>query len=166
MCVYLTGVHLMGVCLIGVYLMGVYLTGVHPMGVYLINVHLTGAHHKGVHLIGVYVMGVHLTDVYFMDVYMFPNPKRLLRKPPDPPPHKRWSICRDLSCKIRVFALRDKRSLWASAIGLLSYQSERSHTSRPQLGLRPGLRAASSQLPRSLVACDRCASCHQAAMGG
>src|SRR5271170_3967688 len=27
----------------------------------------------------------------------------------------RWSICRDLSCKIRVFALRDKRSLWAAA---------------------------------------------------
>jgi hypothetical protein len=27
----------------------------------------------------------------------------------------RWSICRDLSCKIQVFALRDKRSLWASA---------------------------------------------------
>src|SRR5271154_4972682 len=27
---------------------------------------------------------------------------------PDPPPYKRWSICRDLSCKIRVFALREK----------------------------------------------------------
>jgi hypothetical protein len=26
-----------------------------------------------------------------------------------------WSICRDPSCKIRVFALRAKRSLWASA---------------------------------------------------
>jgi hypothetical protein len=26
----------------------------------------------------------------------------------------RWSICRDLSCKMRVFALRDKRSLSAS----------------------------------------------------
>jgi hypothetical protein len=66
---------------------------------YLINVHLTG-----VHLIGVYLIGTHLIDVYFMDVYIFQNP----------PPYKRWSICRDLSCKIRVFALRDKRSLSAA----------------------------------------------------
>ena len=28
---------------------------------------------------------------------------------------KLWSVCRDLSCKIRVFALRVKRSLLASA---------------------------------------------------
>jgi hypothetical protein len=62
--------------------MGVYLTGVHLMGVYLTGVHL---------------MGVHLIDVYFMDMYMFPNLKRLWRKPPDPLPHKLWSICRDLS---------------------------------------------------------------------
>jgi hypothetical protein len=46
-----------------------------------------------VQLIGVYLMGVHLIDVYFMDVYMFPNPKRLWGKPPDPPPYKWWSIC-------------------------------------------------------------------------
>src|SRR5271156_136709 len=31
----------------------------------------------------------------------------------------RWSICRDLSCKIRVFALRDKRSLAEEFIYLL-----------------------------------------------
>jgi hypothetical protein len=67
--------------------------------VYLINVHLTD-----VHLIGVYLMGVHLIDVYFMDVYMFPNPKGLWAKSPDPPPYKRQSICRDMSCKMRVFA--------------------------------------------------------------
>jgi hypothetical protein len=59
------------------------------MDVYLINVHLTG-----VYLMGVYLMGVHLIDVYFMDVYI-----------PNPPPYERWSIWRDLSCKIRVFAL-------------------------------------------------------------
>jgi hypothetical protein len=35
--------------------------------------------------------GIYLVDVYFMDMYI--------------PPYKRWSICRDLSCKIRVFAL-------------------------------------------------------------
>jgi hypothetical protein len=27
----------------------------------------------------------------------------------------RWLICRDLSCKLRVFALRDKGPLWAAA---------------------------------------------------
>jgi hypothetical protein len=42
----------------------------------------------GVQLIGVYLIGVHLIDVYFMNVYMFPNPKRLWGKPPDPPPYK------------------------------------------------------------------------------
>jgi hypothetical protein len=39
------------------------------------------------------------------------TPERFWEKPPDLPPYKRWcgaSICRDLSCKIRVFALRDK----------------------------------------------------------
>jgi hypothetical protein len=86
------------------HLIGVYLTGVHPMSVYLINVHLTGVHLTGVHLMGVYLMGVHLIGVYFMDVYMFPNPKGLWAKSPDPPPYKRRSICRDMSCKMRVFA--------------------------------------------------------------
>jgi hypothetical protein len=42
-----------------------------------------------------YLMGVHLTDVYFMDVYI-----------PNLPLYERWSIYRDLSCKIRVFALQ------------------------------------------------------------
>jgi len=66
------------------------------MGVYLISVHLTSVHVMSVHL-----TGIHLIDVYFMDVYI-----------PDPPPYKRWLICRDTSCKIRTsFALRDKRSL-------------------------------------------------------
>jgi hypothetical protein len=73
---HLTGVHLMGMHITGVHLMAVYLTGVHLMAV---------------HLIGVYLMGVHLIDVYFMDVYMFPNPKRLWGKPPEP--YKWWSIC-------------------------------------------------------------------------
>ena len=80
--------------------MGVYLTGVHLMGVYLINVHLIG-----VHLMSVYLMGVHLIDVYFMGMYMFPIQKGFGENLQIPPPYKRWSICRDLSCKIRVFAL-------------------------------------------------------------
>jgi hypothetical protein len=50
-----------------------------------------------------------------MDMYMFPNPKRFWGKPPDPPSYKRWSIYRNLSYKIRIFALRDKRSLSAAA---------------------------------------------------
>jgi hypothetical protein len=119
------GVHLTGVYLMGVHLMGVYLTGVHLMGMYLINVHLTGVrlmgvhltgvYLMGVHLMGVYLMGVHLIDVYFMDMHMFPNPKRLWGIPPGPPPYKRWSICRDLSCKLRVFALVAGWSLWRAA---------------------------------------------------
>jgi hypothetical protein len=48
-------------------------------------VHLIGVYLIGVQLIGVYLRGVHLIDVYFMDMNMFPNPKRLWRKPPDPP---------------------------------------------------------------------------------
>jgi hypothetical protein len=57
-----------------------------------------GMHITGMHPIGVYLMGVHLIDVYFLDVYMFPNPKRLWGKPPDPPtlqidhPFARWGI--------------------------------------------------------------------------
>jgi len=54
-----------------------------------------GMHITGVHPIGVYFMGVHLIDVYFMDVYMFPNPKRLLGKPSDPPPYKSTTRLQD-----------------------------------------------------------------------
>jgi hypothetical protein len=101
--VHLTSVHLMGGCLTGVHLMGVYLIRIHFICVCLIGVHLIGVYLTGMHLracvIGVYLMGVHLIDMYFMDMYMFPNPKRLWRNPPDPPPYKRWSSCRDLSLK-------------------------------------------------------------------
>jgi hypothetical protein len=58
-----------------------------------IGEHLIGVYLTAVHLMGAYLMGVQLIDVYFMDVYMFPTPKRLWGKPPDPPPYKRWSIC-------------------------------------------------------------------------
>jgi hypothetical protein len=71
--------------------------------VYLMGVYLTGVHLMGVHLIGVYLMGVHLIDVYFM--FDFPNPKRVLARSPILQTVVRWSICRNLSCKIRVFAL-------------------------------------------------------------
>jgi hypothetical protein len=52
------------------------------------DVHLTGVHLTGMYLMDMYLRGVHLTGMYFMDVYI-----------PDPPPYKRWSICRDLSYK-------------------------------------------------------------------
>jgi len=72
----------------------------HLMGVYLINVYLTGVHLMGVYLINVHLTGVHLIDVYFMDAYMFPNPKRLWRKPLEPPPCKRWFISSfSVSCR-------------------------------------------------------------------
>ena len=46
---------------------------------------------------------------------------------------KLWSVCRDLSCKIRVFALRVKRSLSCSANGARkSWQHNRSKI-RPEL---------------------------------
>jgi hypothetical protein len=76
--------------MVGGCLMGVYLTSLHLMGVHLMSVYFTG-----VHIISAYLMGVHLIDVYIMGVYI-----------PDLPPCKRWSICRDLSCKLRVFALQ------------------------------------------------------------
>jgi hypothetical protein len=91
----------MSTLMIYLYLMGVYLTGVYLMGVCLFGVYLTGVHLTGMCLMGMHLIGVHLIDAYFMDMYMFPNPKRLWEKPPDPSFYKRWSICRDLSCKIR-----------------------------------------------------------------
>jgi hypothetical protein len=78
--------------------MGVYLTGVHLMGMYLISVHLTGVHLMGVHLTGVHLMGVYLVGVRVLYGYVYVSKsKKALEKPPDPPPYKRWSICRDLS---------------------------------------------------------------------
>jgi hypothetical protein len=62
----------------------------------------------GVYPTGVHLMGVHLIDVYFMGVYalnLISKPRKVLEKPPDPLSYKRWSICRDLSFKIQVFAL-------------------------------------------------------------
>jgi hypothetical protein len=60
------------------------------MGLYLTRLYL-----MGVHLIGVFLMGVHLTNVYFMDLYI-----------PNFPLYKRWSIYRDLSCKMLVLRYR------------------------------------------------------------
>jgi hypothetical protein len=57
------------------------------MSVCLINVHLTG-----VYLMSMHVTDVHLISVHFIGVYLMACTSR-------------WSICRDLGCKIRVFAL-------------------------------------------------------------
>jgi hypothetical protein len=94
--VYLTGVHLMGLCLINVHL-----TGVHPMSVHFMNVYLTG-----VNLMRVYLTGVHLTSVHFMDVYFFQIQKGF-GKTFRSPSYKRRSICRDLNVIGK---------LWSSAI--------------------------------------------------
>jgi hypothetical protein len=78
------------------------------MDVHLLGMHLKGVHPIGVYLTGVHLMSVHLIDVYFMDVDMifqiqkgfgetFRSPTLQTVMP--------WSICRDLSCKIRVFVL-------------------------------------------------------------
>jgi hypothetical protein len=62
--VYLTGVHLIGVCLMIVHLMGISTILKHRFhmlkGVHLTGVHLMGVYLTGVHLMGVYLMGVHL----------------------------------------------------------------------------------------------------------
>ena len=86
---YLTGVHPTSVHLMGLCLLGVYLTGRAPHGS---TPHWRVPHRR----------------VLYGRVFMFPNPKRLWEKPPDPPLYKQWSICRDLRNKIRAFALRDK----------------------------------------------------------
>jgi len=99
--------HLTGVHLIGVYLTGVHFTGVHLTGVYLM----------GVHFIGVYLMGVSLIDVYFMDMYMFPNPKKLWGKPPDPPFYKRWSICGETTLRVKRVVEARGAGISASSIG-------------------------------------------------
>jgi hypothetical protein len=120
--------------------MGVYLTGVRLMGVYLM----------GVQLIGVYLMGVHLIDVYFMDVYVFPNPKRLWGNPPDPPPYKRWSICLDLSCEIRVFVLRDKiRELRIEISGRRSARNKKLRAATPECVLEEDSEVTGPSHPRT-----------------
>jgi hypothetical protein len=97
--VYLAGVHLTGVYLAGVHLMGMYLIIVHLMGVYLIIVHLTGVHLVSVHLTGVHLVSVHLAGVHLTGLYLT------------------VVGCRDLGCKIRVFALVARWSYCAGSCG-------------------------------------------------
>jgi hypothetical protein len=97
----------------------------------LIGVCLTGVHLIG-DLISVCLTGVHVTGAPYGRV---PHGRiHYGHAPPGRTPHRRvrygrvysrsltlqtvarWSTCRDLSCKIRVFALKGKRSLWASAM--------------------------------------------------
>ena len=65
-----------------------------------------GVYITGIHVMVLYLMDVHLIDAYFMDVYI-------------PVPYlTNGDAVVDLSrssWKIRVFALRDKRSLSAAA---------------------------------------------------
>ena len=67
--------------------------------------------------------------VFYGRVYVSKS-KKALGKPSGPLSYKRWLICRDLSCKIRVFMLRDKRSLSAAAVVVpiaLRSRSSRTH---------------------------------------
>jgi hypothetical protein len=105
----------------GVYLIGVYLMNVHLMGVYLIGVHLKGVYLINVHLTGVHLMGVHLTGVHLVKTSRSP-----------------WLICRDLSCKIRVFArgvvpiaLRKRASSLLSELRHLGSSSDLAFTTTP-----------------------------------
>jgi len=57
-------------------------------------VHLKGVYFMVMHLIVMHVTGMCLMSVYLIDVLY------------DPPPYKPWSICRDLSCKIRTKSIK------------------------------------------------------------
>jgi hypothetical protein len=59
--------------------------------------------------LSLYYLHAHETHAYEMHV-------RKVLGPPTLQTVMWWSICRDLSYKIRGFALRDKRSLWAAAL--------------------------------------------------
>src|SRR2546421_10915782 len=66
-----------------------------------------------------------------------------------------WSICRDLSCKLRVFALRVKRSLSASV------PAPATPLRRPILTLGP-THAAAAQTPPKHHTAKQLATCHAA----
>jgi hypothetical protein len=99
-----TGVHVTGVYLMGMYLTGVYLTRVHLMGVHLIGVYLAGVHLMGVYLIIVHLTGVHLVSVHLAGVHLTGLYLTVVG-------------CRDLGCKIRVFALVARWSYCAGSCG-------------------------------------------------
>jgi hypothetical protein len=62
-----------------------------------------------------YAHEVHTYEVHAYEMHALEIHVRRGLGPPTLQTVMRWSICRDLSYKIRVFALRDKRSLWAAA---------------------------------------------------
>jgi hypothetical protein len=83
-----------------VYLMGVYVTGVDLMGMYLINVHPTGRapHERVPHRRTPHRRVLYGRVLIFQIQKGFGENLQI-------PSYKRRSICRDLSYKIRVFAL-------------------------------------------------------------
>jgi hypothetical protein len=72
-----------------------------------------------VHALEMHAREVHARETHAYEIHALEmHARKLLGKPPRSltlQTAAQWSIRRDLSCKIRVFALRDKRSLWASA---------------------------------------------------
>src|SRR5271154_6222765 len=69
------------------------------------QIHAREMHAHEVHTCEAHTYEVHALEMHVRKVLGSPTLQTVVR----------WSICRDLSCKIRVFALRDKRSLWAAA---------------------------------------------------
>jgi len=109
----------MGVHLMGVYLMGVYLTGVHLIGVYLKRASHRHAPHGRVR----HGRTPH-KRVFYGRVYVSKS-KKALGKPSRSPTVQMVVDCLDPSCKIRVFALGDKRSLSAAAVELIATKEVR-----------------------------------------
>src|ERR1700735_3345101 len=83
-------------------------------------------HAHEVHACEMHVREVHAHETHAYEVEMH---ARNDLGSPDLQTVVRWSSCRDLSCKIRAFALRDKRSLLAAALILF-----RAHP--PKFGIR------------------------------
>ena len=70
-------------------------------------------HASEMHAREVYTCEAHTYEVHALEMHV-----RKVLGSPTLQTVVRWSICRDLSCKMRVLALRDKRSLWASVYGI------------------------------------------------
>src|SRR2546430_2489084 len=89
--------------------MHVYEVHTHEMHVHEVHAHEVHAHE--VHAREMHAHEVHSCEVHTYKVHALEMHVRKVLGSPTLQTVVRWSICRDLSCKIRVLALREKRSL-------------------------------------------------------
>src|SRR5271155_2494951 len=77
--------------------------------------HAREMHAREMHAREMHAHEVHTCEAHTYEVHALEMHVRKVLGSPTLQTVVRWSICRDLSCKIRVLALRDKRSLSAAA---------------------------------------------------